>query len=189
MMKTTLSVATLIALILLIALKPALAADSKPSEQSVRQLLEAMHTGESIKEAFAHMDDMLRASMKDVNRGRPLNAEQEKIRDETRAKVVALMKQQLDWSTTLEPIIVESYRDTFTPQEVGALLKFYDTPIGKSVAEKLPAASQQMVQLMQQRIREMMPKIQEVVRDSAARIEAAADSDAEPPQQSAPLSH
>ncbi len=176
-MKTTPSLATLLALGSLVALQPAFADSPKPSEQSVRQLFEAMHTGEALKEAFAHMDDMLRTSMKDVN-GRPLNAEQQKIRDETRAKVVALMQQQLDWSTTLEPIMVESYRDTFTQQEVDALLRFYGTPIGKSVADKLPAASQQMVRLTQQRIREMMPQIQEIVRDSAARIKAAADSPA-----------
>jgi uncharacterized protein len=96
------------------------------------------------------------------------------------------MKQQLDWSTTLEPIMVESYRDTFTQQEVDALLRFYRTPIGKSVAEKLPVASQQSMQLIQQRIREIMPKIQEIARDSAARIKAAADSGAEPAQSSQP---
>ncbi len=178
-MKTTPSLATLLALGSLVALQPAFADSPKPSEQSVRQLFEAMHTGEALKEAFAHMDDMLRTSMKDVN-GRPLNAEQQKIRDETRAKVVALMQQQLDWSTTLEPIMVESYRDTFTQQEVDALLKFYGTTIGKSVADKLPAASRQMMQLIQQRMREMMPQIQEIARDSAARIKAAADSTAPP---------
>jgi hypothetical protein len=176
-MKTTQSLATLLALGSLLALQTAFAESPKPSELSVRQLLEAMHTGDSLNEAFAHMDDMLRASMKDVN-GRPLNAEQQKLRDEMHAKVAALMKQQLDWSTTLEPIMVESYRDTFTQQEVDALLGFYGTPIGKSVADKLPVASQQMVRLMQQRIREMMPQIQEIVRDSAARIKAAADSPA-----------
>jgi hypothetical protein len=184
-MKTTSSLATLLALSSLLALQPAFAESLKPSEQSVRQLFEAMHTGEALKEALAHMDDMLRTSMKDVN-GRPPNAEQQKIRDETRAKVVALMKQQLDWSTTIEPIMVESYRDTFTQQEVDALLRFYGTPVGKSVAEKLPAASQQMMHLTQQRIREMMPKIQEIERDSAARIKAAADSGAEPAQPAAP---
>jgi hypothetical protein len=184
-MKTTQSLATLFALSSLLALQPAFAASPKPSEESVRQLFEAMHTGETIKGSFAHMDDMLRTSMQDVN-GQPLNAEQQKIRDETRAKVVALMKQQLDWSTTLEPIMAESYRDTFTQQEVAALLRFYGTPIGKSVAGKLPAASQQTMQLMQQRIREMLPKIQEIARDSAARINAAADSGAEPAQPAAP---
>jgi uncharacterized protein len=176
-MKTTQSLATLLALGSLLALQPAFADSPKPSELSVRHLLEAMHTGDALNEAFAHMDDMLRASMKDVN-DRPLNAEQQKIRDEMHAKIVALMKQQLDWSTTLEPIMVESYRDTFTQQEVDALLGFYGTPLGKSVADKLPAASQQMVRLMQQRIREMMPQIQEMVRDSMARIKAAADSPA-----------
>ncbi len=184
-MKTTPSLATLLALGSLLALQPTFAESPKPSEQSVRQLFEAMHTGEALKEAFAHMDDMLRASMKDVN-SRPLNAEQQKIRDETRAKVVALMQQQLDWSRTLEPIMVESYRDTFTQQEVDALLRFYGTPIGKSVADKLPAASQQMMQLMQQRIRGMMPQIQEIVRDSAARIKAAADSQAPSSSSGAP---
>jgi hypothetical protein len=184
--KTTLSLAMLLALTPLIALQSAFAADPKPSEQSVRQLLEAMHTGEALRESFAHMDEMLRASMKDMNNGRPLNAEQEKIRDETRARVVALMQEQLDWSTTLEPMMVESYRDTFTQKEVDALLKFYGTPTGKAVAAKLPAASQQMMQLMQQRIREMMPKIQQIVRDSAARIKDAADSGAAPTQPAAP---
>jgi hypothetical protein len=181
--KATLSLATLFATGFLLALQPAFAEGPKPSEQSVRQLFEAMHTQETLKEAFAHLDDTLR--MKESN-GLPLNAEQQKIRDETRARMVALMKQQLDWSTTLEPLMVESYRDTFTQQEVDALLRFYGTPIGKSVAGKLPAASQQMVHLMQQRIREMMPKIQEIERDSAARIKAAADPGAAPAQPAAP---
>jgi uncharacterized protein len=178
-MKSTPILATLLALSAILTLQPAFAGSPKPSEQSVRQLLETMHAGESVKGAMANMDDMLRSSMKDVN-GRPLNAEQQKIRDETRDKVVALMQQQLDWSTALEPIMVESYRDTFTQPEVDALLKFYGTPIGKSVAGKLPSARQQTVRLMQQRIREIMPQIQEIARDGAGRIRAAADAGAEP---------
>ncbi len=180
-MKPTLTLATLLALIPLAALQPAFAAETKPSEQAVQQLLEAMHTGDAVKEASAHMDDMLRESMKDAG-GHPLNAEQEKIRDETRAKVVALIRKQLDWSTILEPMMVQSYRDTFTPEEVNALLKFYRSPIGKSVAEKLPAASQQTMRLMQTRMREMLPQIQEIVRDSKARMQAAATAPGEPPQ-------
>ena len=183
-MKAIPSLATLFALSSLLGLQPAFAESPKPSEQSVRQLFAAMHTSETLKEAFSHMDDMMRASMKDVN-GRPLNAEQQKIRDEMRAKVVALMQQQLDWAT-LEPMMIQSYRDTFTQQEVDALLRFYRTPIGSSVAEKLPAASQQMMKLTQQRIREMMPQIQEIARDSAARIKAAGDSSAAPAQPAAP---
>jgi uncharacterized protein len=188
-MKTTASLVTLLAVSSLLALQPAFAESPKPSEQSVRQLFEAMHTGEALKGAFANMDNMLRGAEKDAN-GRQLNPEQQKIRDETRAKVVALMKQQLDWSTTLEPIMVESYRNTFTQQEVDAQLKFYGTPVGKSVAAKLPAASQQTMQLMQQRIHEIMPQIQEISRDGAARIKAAADSGAGPaPPAAPPQSH
>lgn len=172
-MKANRTLTVLLALVPLVALRGAFAADARPSEQSVRQMLEAMHTGAAVKGAFSQMNDMLAASMKNVNNGKPLNAKQEKIREEMSAKVVGLMKQQLDWSTVLEPIVVASYRDSFTPQEVNALLRFYETPIGRSVADKMPALSQHMAQLMQQRMRETMPKIQQIVRDSAVRMRAA----------------
>ena len=42
---------------------------------------------------------------------------------------------------------MEAYRNTFTQEEVGAMLKFYTSPVGQSVGAKLPTASQQTMQL------------------------------------------
>lgn len=172
---------SLVALVITLALQPAFAGDQRPSEQSIQQLFQLMHTRQAMESATAHMDDTMRSSMQEVTHGQPLNAEQQKIRDESQAKVVSIMKEAFDWSS-LEPIMVESYRNTFTREEVDAMLKFYESPVGQSVGAKLPTASQQTMQLMQKRVHEMIPKIVAVQKDAAARIKAASDSTAAAPQ-------
>ena len=169
----------LVALLALLALQPAFAGDPRPSEKSVLQLFQLQHTHELLENATAQMDDSMRASMKEAAHAQPLNAEQQRIREETQAKVMSIMKEALNWSS-LEPLMVEAYRNTFTQEEVDAMLKFYTSPVGQSVGAKLPEASQQMMQLMQQRMHEMIPQIVAVQKDAAARIKAAAGSSAAP---------
>jgi uncharacterized protein len=172
---------SLVALLATLALQPAFAAGPRPSEQSVLQLFQLMHTRQLLENATAQMDDSMRSSMKAALHGQPLNAEQQKIRDESQTRLMSIMKQALDWSS-LEPLMVQAYRDTFTQEEVDAMLKFYTSPVGQSVGAKLPAASQQTMQLMQQRIHDLIPQIVAEQRDAAARIKAAADSSAAPGQ-------
>jgi uncharacterized protein len=167
----------LVTLVATLALQPAFAADLRPSEQSLRQLFQVMHTQQLLENAGTQMDDTMRRSLNEATHGQPLNAEQQRIRDESQSKLVAIMKETLNWSS-LEPLMVEAYRNTFTQEEVDAMLKFYESPVGQSVGAKLPTASQQMMQLMQQRIHEMIPRIAAVQKDTVARIKAAADSPA-----------
>jgi hypothetical protein len=180
------------AVVATLALQPAFAAQPQPSEKSVLQLFQVMHTHQLLDNAAAQMNDNMRSTMKEVTRGQPLNAEQQKIREETQGKVIAIMKEALDWSS-FEPLMVEAYRSTFTQEEVDAMLKFYGSPVGQSIGAKLPAASQQMMQLMHQRIQEMIPRIIAVQKDAATRIKAAASPGAnlgaEPAQPGEPPSH
>jgi hypothetical protein len=176
----------LLALVATLALQPALAQSPQPSEKSVLQLLQMMHTHQIMENAWAQMDGAMRSSMKAATQGQ-LNAEQEKIRDESQAKMVAVMKEELDWSI-VEPLLVQSYQSTFTQEEVNAMLKFYDSPIGQSVGAKLPTVNQQMSQLTQQRMRDIIPKLVAVQKDMAERLKAAASAAPAqaPPAQPAP---
>jgi hypothetical protein len=100
--------------------------------------------------------------------------------------MVAVMKEELDWSI-VEPLLVQSYQSTFTQEEVNAMLKFYDSPIGQSVGAKLPTVNQQMSQLTQQRMRDIIPKLVAVQKDMAERLKAASAAPAQaPPAQPAP---
>jgi uncharacterized protein len=179
--------ATLALLFATLALQPAFAADNRPSEQSIQQLFQLMHTHQAMENATSQMDDNMRSSANEVAHGQLLNPEQQKIRDEAQAKAVSILKEALAWPS-VEPLLVEAYRNTFTQEEVDAMLKFYSSPVGQSVGAKLPTASQQMLQLMQQRIHEIIPQIAAVRTDAAARIKAAGGS-AAPAQPAVPPSH
>ena len=90
-----------------------------------------MHTNRAMDSAIAQMDDTMRNSMKEATHGQPLNPEQQKIGDEAQAKMVSTIREALDWSK-VEPLLVEAYRNTFTQEEVDAMLKFYTSPVGST---------------------------------------------------------
>jgi len=152
----------------------ALAQDAKPTEASVRYLFDVMHTSQLIDAATSQMDANMRETFAHASNGQALNAQQKQIQEDARAKVVGMMKNELDWSR-MEPKMVEVYRNTFTPAEIGGMLKFYDSPIGRSVIVKQPQATQQLMQLIHEDMRTLIPQIVQIQQDAAARIKAAAD--------------
>ncbi|HUO18828.1 MAG TPA: DUF2059 domain-containing protein [Steroidobacteraceae bacterium] len=178
----------LLALAATLALQPALAASPQPSEKSVLQLLQLMHTHQIMDNTGAQMDDTLQRSMKAATAQMQLSPEQEKIRDQYRAKIVAIVRDALNWST-VEPMLVQAYQSTFTQEEVNAMLRFYDSPVGQSVGAKLPAVNQQMAQLTQQRMQEIIPKIVEVQKDMAEHLRAASSGAAAQTPSPQPSAH
>ncbi|HYM41340.1 MAG TPA: DUF2059 domain-containing protein [Steroidobacteraceae bacterium] len=167
----------LIAALLPLGLSPAFAADARPTEQSVKHLFEVMHTSHLIDGALSTMDSTMRTALDQAMGGQKLNAGQQKIRDDMQAKLIAMMKEELNWSS-LEPVMLEAYRSNYSQSDVDALTKFYASPAGQSVADKMPLVNQQTSQLMQQRMRNLMPRIVELEKDTARRIKEAATAPA-----------
>ncbi|HEY2275222.1 MAG TPA: DUF2059 domain-containing protein [Steroidobacteraceae bacterium] len=175
-----------IAALALLGLQPAYAEnakpDAKPSEESVRHLFEVMHTSQIIDEVMSQMDANLREAMERASGGRSLNAKQQQLHDEMRTKALGMLKDELAWSR-LEPQMVEVYRNTFTPDEIDGMFRFYNSPSGKAVVAKLPQATQQMMQLTQERMSALVPRIVELQKETAQKIKDAAGP---PPASPAP---
>jgi hypothetical protein len=104
-----------------------------------------------------------------------------------RTKAFGMLKDELAWSR-LEPQMVEVYRNTFTPDEIDGMFKFYDSPSGKAVVAKLPQATQRMMQLTQERVRALVPRIVELQRQAAQQIKDAASPPPAAPAPGAPPS-
>ena len=153
----------------------ALAQDAKPTEASVRYLFQVMHTSQLLDAATSQMDANMRETFAQASKGQTLNAQQQQIQDEARAKIVAVMKGELDWSR-MEPKMVEVYRNSFTPEEIAGMLKFYDSPVGRSVIVKQPQATAQLMQLVHEDMRTVIPQIVQIQQDAGARIRAAGES-------------
>jgi len=104
--------------------------------------------------------------------GQTLNAEQQALLEEMGTKMASVMKDALNWES-LEPLFVSIYRRTFTQGEVDGMLKFYKTPAGKAVITKLPAVMQNTMGIMQDHMKDLIPRLQQIGRDYAEKVRAA----------------
>jgi uncharacterized protein len=173
------------ALLTLLALRPVLANDLRPSEESVGQLFEAMHTSQILdaylRQAVAAMQGSIRQAME----GARLNAEQQQIMDDMGAELASMFRQEINWDN-LRPLMLEVYRNTFTQHEVDDMLGFYRSPTGQAVVSKLPAAMQQAMQSMQQHAKSLAPRIAQLQRETVAAMKRAEDRATTSPAESAP---
>ena len=157
------------------AAQAALAQDAKPSEESIRQLFEVMHSSKLLDAYMTQIDSTVRASMQQALAGQQLNPKQKKILEDMGAEIGSLVKAELTWPA-IEPLMIEVYRDTFSQHEVDGMLAFYRSEVGQAVIAKLPTAMQQSMSGIQSHAQALTPKIVQLEKDTAAQVKAAGEA-------------
>ena len=152
---------------------------AQPSAESVKQLFQVMHTSSIVDTLTTQTESTVRASMQQAVTGQQLNAAQQQIIDDLQHKMFALVKEQLNWAD-LEPMMVDVYRSTFTQHEIDGMLKFYRSSVGQAVVAKIPAATQESMARIQNRLQSLTPRIMQLEQDASAQLKAAATPPAAP---------
>ena len=147
---------------------------AKPTDESLRELLETTHAKRLLEAASGQIDSLMTTTMKSMLQGRTLSARQQQTVDAMRAKVATLTAEQLSWEV-MEPMYLKIYRDSFSQSEIEGMLAFYKSPAGQAVVEKLPLLQQNMMSYMQQRMAVLLPQIQQMAKETAAEIKAQND--------------
>jgi len=160
-----------IALLALIAVHPAVAADSKPTEESVKQLLDIAGTRNLLDAAMGQIDSAMQASMKQAFVGRQPTPDEQKILDDMRLKTISIFKEQMKWES-IQPMLIDIYQRSFTQEEVNGLISFYNSAAGKAVLAKMPTVNQNSTKAMQDLMMPIMPKLQQLQQDTAAQLKA-----------------
>ena len=142
---------------------------SAPSEASIKELLEVSHARSLIDSVNTQVEAMVRASMAQAEKEYPANPEATKILNGMVEKINGLLGQELSWST-MEPLYVRIYQQSFTQQEVDGLVAFYKTPVGEALVRKMPRVMQLAMVDVQQRVRDFMPKAQAISRETMAEL-------------------
>jgi uncharacterized protein len=158
---------------------PALAQEPKPTAASVRQLFEAMHSSSLIDSYMKQVETTMRTALQQATAGQTANPRQKKIMEDLQTRIMALVKEQLNW-TDLEPIMIEVYRDTFTPHEIDGMLRFYRSEAGQAVIKKLPTVTQESMARIQGRVNALTPRIMELEKEAVAQVKAAGDAQPSP---------
>ena len=80
------------------------------------------------------------------------------------------MRKLLTWEK-LKPAYVRVYADTLSAAEIDAMTRFYESPEGRSVMQKMP-------QILQRTMVEMQPLIVSLMQEQAARMRSEIEADA-----------
>lgn len=156
----------------LVAAAPVLAQEARPSDESLHRLLSAVHADRILDAYLKQMDTGMQAGMREVLKGQAPTARQQQIIDDMRTRMVAVLRESLSWDK-LEPVILEIYRKNLTQVEVNDMLKFYESPTGRAVVDKLPAIMQQSGQIVQGMVPSMVAKLQAISKEAIEQLKAA----------------
>jgi len=154
----------------------AFAADQPPSDASIKALLDSMHASSLMDNVWGQMQGMMDASVRQASEGQPMNEAQKAIAKDMTRQMTDIFRSSMSWAK-LEPVMVDVYKRSLSQSEVDGMVRFYRSPAGKAVIQKMPLIMQNTMQAMQGMTQDMMPKIQKVAQESAERMKAAATTD------------
>jgi hypothetical protein len=147
------------------------ATDQAATVASVRDLLEANQTRKLVDGTFGQLDTMMQASMKRATGETAVKPGQQAVMDGMRAKLLKLIREEMKWEV-LEPEFIEIYRTSFTEEEVVGMLDFYRSPAGQAMVAKMPQVMQQSLAMSQKHMAQMMPKLQQLQKETMEELQA-----------------
>jgi hypothetical protein len=164
-------IAIVLALACSIALPSGFAAEQRPTEASIKQLLEVMQVRKLLESTMAQMDALMKQAAQQVTQGQKITPEVQKQIDKGRAEAMSMMKEILDWNK-LESIYVRIYQKSFNQQEIDSLIAMYKSPAGQMLLTKMPVVLENTMAEMQQMMQPVMQRIQRMQQDVVAQMQA-----------------
>ena len=147
--------------------------ESRPSEESVRHLLEVMQAQKIVQTLSEQMDGMFDSMVKKQLEGQDVTPEQRQAIEARRKAASDMVKELLSWDS-MESLYLKVYEDTFTQEEIDGMVAFYSSPAGRAVIAKMPLAAKNSLSEMQQRMQQMIPKLQQMAKEAAEAAKAQA---------------
>lgn len=147
-------------LLLLAALSFPSAAQQLSKQQKIERILD-LTSGDALVEAVVGQVRGLLESIQ-INP----TPQQKSKREDALAKIGKLARERLQ---KVRPQMIQAYSDTFTDEEVDAMLAWYSSPAGRSSTQKLPAVSARVSAIAQTELNALNDEINKIAEDSLKR--------------------
>lgn len=157
--------ARIAALALLLAAAP-LAVAQPPSQAQVDRLLEVMRARQTLDAVLPQVQASQEQMVAQMTAGQELD-EAERARINRVMEITnTRLAEALTWGN-LEPVYRDIYAQTFTSDDVDAMIGFYESPAGQKTLDKMPLLMQNTMNAVQQLV---MPVLQQLEQDIAAEL-------------------
>jgi|SRR5580704_3887478 hypothetical protein len=151
--------AALLALIIMV-IGPFACAQELTKQAKIERLLDAMNADATINQLFEQIKTMTAAQM-------PPGAtpEQTAKAREVQDKILDLVKSRISWDK-MRPSYIKLYSETFSEEEIGGMLAFYESPAGRAMLAKMPTLLTKLIEVAQAQMNDLQPEIQRIMRES-----------------------
>ena len=151
--------AALLALIIMV-IGPFACAQELTKQAKIERLLDAMNADATINQLFEQIKTMTAAQM-------PPGAtpEQTAKAREVQDKILDLVKSRISWDK-MRPSYIKLYSETFSEEEIGGMLAFYESPAGRAMLAKMPTLLTKLIEVAQTQMNDLQPEIQRIMRES-----------------------
>ena len=155
----------------LAAVSTGFTADTPPSEDSIKQLLDVTQAHKMVDTMNSQMQTMLKNSLQAATQGQKVTPQIQKEIDQIEQEMTSEMKDVLTWSK-LEAMYIRVYQKSFSAQEVDGLIAFYRTPTGQALLTKMPIVLQNSMNEVQQMIMPMVQRMQQKQQQIATELQS-----------------
>jgi hypothetical protein len=142
-----------------------------PTEASIKQMLEVMHTHKMLDAMEAQMVMFMKQTMLQATQGQPVTPQIQKDIDRRQAEMLSMFHEFLNWEK-LEPMYLRIYQKSFTQGELNGMVDFYKTPAGQAMIAKMPTVMQNTIGEVQQMMQPVMEKVRQQQQEVVAEIKA-----------------
>jgi len=137
-------------------------------QASKRTKIQEMITLSNSEGMMNQMLDQMSAAMKNAAAQQAaryqFTPEQQQIQDSFNTKIAGIIAQSLSMDK-LRPIIIQTYDETYTEDEIDGILNFYRSPVGKAFLAKTPQLMTRTMTLMQQQMANLQPQLEQAAKE------------------------
>ena len=132
-----------------------------PTDASLNQLLELTHSENLLMSAYGDLEHSMLQGAQAGLQGRQASPEEQQLLKDYARDVGAVLREGMSW-TKLKPVMLTSYRETYTQEEVNAQIAFYSSPVGRAVAAKMPIMMRRSAEASQQLMVPLVPQLERI---------------------------
>ena len=140
-------------------------ADAKSHEADAERFLLLARADKLAVPVYAQVQQMFAQRFAESNAPQSEKA----VLETYQAQANAALEQAVGWDK-LKPDMVKLYTSNFNEQEMKDLIRFYESPLGKKVLEKMPTLTAQSAQLTQGKLEAAVPKVNQLLAEMTTKL-------------------
>ncbi len=137
-------------------------------KQTVDTFFDIANMQKTMNAVYSQMDGMFKHMTVSMN----IPEEEKPIMDKYLNKYTEMVKEEMSWDKIKEPM-EKIYSSVYTEEEMQGIVKFYKSPAGQKMLNKMPELMQASNSIMQDMVKNMMPKIQALQKEMIGELEQA----------------